>query len=214
MKPNLRIKTNYIGWLVILLAISMLYLGYFFIYIPQQEALVKERGFRILKEYGKNMHDKYDYYQKHIDNYGVFYSIRHFLNSESQEKATGIKNFKETNKKTYNLINGLEKTIIADILKDSLLNPYFWDKKEKTFYLYYASHNKVANTLSKEDSTNLKLSVNDMAFFSNNKVFYKVPITTLMQGLKFDKLLDNIVLFNDSTVFYNSNKDIVQDITN
>ena len=208
MKHKPQIKTNYIGWLVILLAISMLYLGYFFIYIPQQEALVKERGFRILKEYGSNMHDKYNYYQKHIDNYGVFYSIRHILEHELKDKEAGIENFKKTNKKTIDLINGLDKTIITDTLEHELLSQYEWNNKEKTFYLNFISQNEEENLPS------LKLTGNDSAFFSNKKVFYKVPITTLMQGLKFDKLLNNIVLFDSTTVFYNSNKDIIQDITN
>ena len=209
MKPNLRIKTNYIGWLVILLAISMLYLGYFFIYIPQQEALVKERGFRILKEYGKNMHDKYDYYQKHIDNYGVFYSIRSILDTIPIEEVHQIKKSSEENNKIFRVIDNLDKTILTEI-NDSLI-PYTYNSQNNQFFLNFGSPNGLP------DSVLLKLSdVFDKKILNQLKLqfIYKVPISTLMQGLKFDKLLDNIVLFNDSTVFYNSNKDIVQDITN
>ncbi len=211
MKPNLQIKTNYIGWLIILVAIAMLYLGYFFIYIPQQETRVKERGFRILKEYGSNMHGKYAYYQKHIDNYGFFYSMRHILKSKGN--TLGVMNYKNKNPEIIKLINGLDKTIIADTSDHSSVNPYEQYKDKKAFYLHLISHNEVKNTLSNKDSVSLVLTNKDMAFFPNKKGFYKVPITTLMQGLKFDQLLDNIVLFDDSTVFYNSNRDIIQDIT-
>jgi uncharacterized membrane protein YukC len=65
-------NANYIGWLVIILAFLFIYFTYFFIYIPKKEALIQQKGFRILNEYGSNMLDKHKYFETHFRNYGFF----------------------------------------------------------------------------------------------------------------------------------------------
>jgi hypothetical protein len=48
----------------------------------------------------------------------------------------------------------------------------------------------------------------------SQKIINQVPIDKFMEGLKFDELFDNIVLFNRETVLYNSNLEYLVDITN
>lgn len=218
MKLKKLINTNYIGWILVIGAIIFLYLFYFFNYVPQQEKRLQKRSFRILKEYSKNMLGKYDYYRSHFENYGTYYTFIYNLESGTKEeikhKKTQFKKNKNQFLGIYLLINDLEESVSA--LSDTF--------KHQTAFAYKGNNNQPAILFeSPETDENINLSpvidywkqiAGDSLEFQNNVKYFSLPVTTLMEGLKFDRLLDNIVLFHDSAVIYNSNLDVVNDITN
>ena len=110
------VNTGSISWIVTILAFVLLYAAYFFMYIPQQESLVEKRGFRILKEYAGNMHDKYAYYKTHIKNYSAYYSVEYLTSSEllPRETRNKIRTAIDDNQQIAKLIENLEKTITTD----------------------------------------------------------------------------------------------------
>lgn len=74
---------------------------------------------------------------------------------------------------------------------------------------------KIADTLHSlgDDSvTTAKIQDNTESKYSS--FVHYVPMTTFMEHLKFDKLLNNIVLFCDTSIIYNTTLEVIQDITN
>lgn len=220
---NKEIKNvNHISWIVIILSIIVLYFTYFFFYIPQQESLLQERGFRILKEYGNNMYGKYAYYQQHLENYGGYYAIRSILESDSI-KEEGKNSKKETKqmkdaKPTKELldllevIKSLDPAIRTEAVPDTSKNilPHFSNDRN---YLNFP-RSKAVNPVKPQIIGNLQQQLNMGNYFLEKDIVYQVPIRKLMDGLKLDGLLDNIILFDESMVMYNSKLDDVHDITN
>ena len=76
MKIKGLFNSRYIGWLVVVAAIIFWYFFYFFSYIPNQEAQLKKRGFRILEEFSSNMFEKHQYYENHFKNFAPYYQLR------------------------------------------------------------------------------------------------------------------------------------------
>ncbi len=205
------INTSYIGWIIVIGVIICLYLFYFLSYIPHQEALLQERSFRILKEYSNNMHGKYDYYRTHLANFGDYYTIRFNLETGTPEE---IKRKKERFNKRYSNINEVIKGLDNSIKADSeLTNSAFLNQtSDKQAYIVFKPQNEDSETSSNPGITGWGNISRSDEF--NDEVEFRVPVSTFMEGLKFDQLLNNIVLFDDSAVIYNSNLEVVHDITN
>jgi hypothetical protein len=203
MKSKRLINVNSIGWVVIFLAIVLLYVSYFFVYVPQQEEALNRRAFRILKEYGNSIHEKYDYYRKHIENYDIFYTFKFVMESNWQEyDMIDMKDALSHIDLIKDVIAGLEKSVVTDTLPPDIahsLDKTYLGKLENG-YLSFLSNN----------------FYNDIIFNDDRGSFlvHKVPIEKLMEGLKFDRLFDNMVMFDSTQVLYNYNQDFVQDITN
>ncbi len=224
MKNKANKNINNISWIVIVLSISVLYLSYFFFYIPQQESVLQERGFRILKEYGNNLYGKFDYYQTHLKNYGGYYTIRDKLRNDSAIKA--LDNLKRsagksgaaesaTNREIINLyevIGSLDANIQAEQIPDSLMpeTPVLSDDRKFLIIPHDAGFNKILP----KTIDNLNQKFDQQFGVPDQNFIYKVPIQTLMEGLKFDWLLDNIILLDRQMVIHNSKKDVIHDITN
>lgn len=248
--------TNAIGWIVVILAIPLFYFFYFFIYVPQQESQVQKRGFRILKEYGSNMIDKYEYYKKHLEIYDPYYKLLYYNTSDSKDSLTKIiKKIVAQSKPTQRIFSDLEKTIITDTIKEESdeFTKIKQDHSTENYYLEFSyedgSFSDFLADIVIRDKVNLDKS--DYAFlgidrqssksvqqykykradtknyqvpeiqgpFDSNKwpeatFYHKVPIDKVMEGQKFDILLNNIVLFDSDRVIYNTSFDVVQDITN
>ncbi|MCB2222220.1 MAG: cache domain-containing protein [Bacteroidetes bacterium] len=203
MKSKRLINVNSIGWVVIFLAIVLLYVSYFFIYVPQQEEALNRRAFRILKEYGNSIHEKYDYYRKHVENYDIFYTFKFVLESDWQDyEMNDLKDALNEIDLIKDVIGGLERSVVTDTLPASAIRPS--DKnyrgKLENGYLSFISHNFYTDIIFNKDG--------------DQELVHKVPIEKLMEGLKFDRLFDNMVMFDSSKVLYNYNQDFVQDITN
>ncbi len=231
MKINFFKNTNYLGGIIIVLAFAVLYSLYFFFYIPQQENKLQQRAFRILKEYGNNMSGKNDYYKNHFENYRLYYAIRYFKKSNQIvdnkfiPDSSTFSEIKKVIEGLYDYVDCQERTtnkpdtslIFTDHENKSYLN-YNAQLKQKTDTVWQNSIKEIGNYyqitaadtahLSKKDS--LKLFTD---LFENNRLQYYVPIDKLMEGLKFDQLFENIVLFDKSRVYYNSKQEIVTDIT-
>ncbi len=205
------INTSYIGWIIVIGVIICLYLFYFLSYIPHQEALLQERSFRILKEYSNNMHGKYDYYRTHLANFGDYYTIRFNLETGTPEE---IKRKKEYFNKKYSKINevikGLDKSIKAD--SEHTNSAFLNQTSDNQSYIVFKPQNEDSEISSNPGIIGWETISRSSKF--NNEVEFRVPISTFMEGLKFDQLLYNIVLFDDSAVIYNSNLEVVHDITN
>ena len=200
MKSTRLINVNSVGWVVIFLAIILLYISYFFIYIPQQEASLNRRAFRILKEYGTSVDEKYNYYRKHVENYDIFYTFRFIIDSKWKDSFRSNIQKKLANMEIIGkVIDGLEKQVVTDTLR-----------KDNAHFVHKNYEGKLANgyLIFESDS-----HYND-TIFPNKRLIHKVPIEKLMEGLKFDRLFDNIVMFDSSHVLYNYKQDFVQDITN
>ncbi|MEZ5083451.1 MAG: hypothetical protein R2750_08385 [Bacteroidales bacterium] len=229
MKTMKRFNRNYTGWIIVALAIILLYSSYFFIYIPHQESMVKQRAFRILKEYGNNIHDKDEYYRKHIEIYEGFYlirSIQESLITLIDENLLNIYKRIESNDESFDqinrVINDLDKQIITDEFFQNSTNKQKLDFviEKDTPYLIYSP--KIKNIEIELGSKKYKrLLIDGLIYYykkglakKSAKLIHKVPVTRLMEGLKFDQLLDNVVLFDSNTVLYNSNLDIIHEITN
>jgi hypothetical protein len=192
MKKNKFITTSSIGLIVIVLAIVVFYLMYFMYYIPAQELALRQRAFRILKEYANNMTEKYEFYNKQIDNYGIYYYIS--LTNKKKDYSTSL----------LSVINSLDKTITLDTVARSKCHIPFKISKEpeQDSNLDKSLHAKDKKIIIKaRESLNIK-----------DTILY-LPYISLMEGLKYDHLLDNIILFDSSKIIYNSSPGQVQDIT-
>ncbi|MEN8116791.1 MAG: hypothetical protein ABFS16_07415 [Bacteroidota bacterium] len=212
-------STNYLGWILIITVLILLYSSYFLLYIPQQKTLVRERGFRILEEYAQNIHEKKDYYQNHLKNYDVLYAFKDDTTNffrEIQKKDSS--KYKDNKKEILRALNGLEKTI-------KLSNSYKYDSitrennlKKISYYesgaggkvVFNLAHNEFSEKQEIEISEGITLKPfdeikNDIAF---------IPVSTLMQNLKFDGLFENIAFLDSEHVIYNTNGNVVNSITN
>lgn len=215
---------NYISWIVIVLSIAVLYLSYFFFYIPQQESVLQERAFRILKEYGNNLYGKFDYYQTHLKNYGGYYTIRDKLRNESALKA--VENLKRNASKPggepsastkeiinlYKVIGSLDANIEAEQMPASQIPKTPVLSNDRKYLII--PHNAGFNSIMPKTIASLNQKLDQQFGVPDQNFIYRVPIQTLMEGLKFDWLLDNIILFDRSMVIHNSRQDVIHDITN
>ena len=211
MKTKIIKNANYVGWIVIILAFIFIYFTYFFVYIPTQKSALTQRAFRILKEYGNNMVGKYDYYETHFKNYEIYYSIKYFeLLSELIVKDPESEDYKKIN----SVINDLFSYVSTDTLKKSTDSSFFYSNKENKLFMNFASHTPGAESMVKMNGvyeTNGQLKIRHLL---NKTVVNQVPIDNFMVGLKFDELFENIVVFDNAMVYFNSNLDNLADITN
>ncbi|RIJ48554.1 hypothetical protein D1614_08425 [Maribellus luteus] len=187
------------SWILIVTLLILLYSSYFLLYIPKQEMLVKERGFRILEEYAENIHKKKDYYQTHIQNYGPYYALRPWLDSLSKAFTQTDTNFDSL--QIADVITSLEKKIRLDTCSVDVIS-YLGEKEEK--YIAFPVN---------EDPSQIKsMAICDEVCHGQNCAL--VPVATLMENLKFDKLFENIAFLDRKGVIDNSNGNVVNDITN
>ncbi len=214
MKINFFKNANYFGGIIIVLAFAILYFSYFLFYIPQQENRLQQRAFRILKEYGKNMFGKNYYYKNHFENYKLYYSIRYFTKSNEIEPVkVSESSDREKFKEIEDVINGLDKYVNCQKHTGNKADSSFiFSKQENKLFLNYGTQLKQQvdaslNNSIKEIGHFYRLVLPDsvkgrqntpeqfLDFFKTNDLQYKVPIDKLMEGLKFDRLFENIVLF-------------------
>lgn len=219
MKIGLLKNVNYIGGIVIILAFVFLYFSYFFIYIPRQESMLQQRAFRILKEYGNNMSDKNNYYKNHFKNYGLYYKIRFFSQSDSIVRRDGLnQNDSIQFEKIREVVDGLYAYVINDTREEDLNESLVFSNDDDRLFLNFntqipASSNEESIRLVKQLYTS-KSGGTETEKLLNWPVPYKVPVKIFMEGLVFDELFQAIVLFDESGVYYNSNLEFVTDITN
>ncbi len=222
MKIRINKSANYIGLIVIILAFALLYFTYFFVYIPNQEDKLQQRAFRILKEYGNNMFGKNNYYQNHFKNYGLYYKIRLFTtNNQIKQKPWLNKKNAAQLQDVKKVIDGLLPYVHLDTARLNSEKVFIYSIRENKLFIDYNpqipdsisrnSINSVKDLYNRQDSAR---RIRNVETLLESPVKYKVPVDTLMQGLKFDKLFENIILFDDSLVYYNSKFDLVADITN
>lgn len=206
-------NVNYIGWVVIILAFLFFYFSYFFIYIPKKEAIIQQKGFRILNEYGSNMLEKHKYFENHFRNYGIYYSIKSLAGSAGiKKREVNIVNVNK-NKEIDRVLNGLQNYVSTTA--KSVDSSYFYDKNEKKLFLSFNYQNndpELVTTLSEfyeSSTTNTKLET-----MLNDEFSHNVPIADFMQNLKFDELFEKIILFNTDEVWYNTKLGSLTEITN
>ncbi len=202
MKHRSYKNTNLIVWIVIILGFSFLYFSYFFVYIPGQEARLKQRAFRILKEYGSNISDKHNYFSNHFKNYVLFYGIKHY----GFEKA--FKNVESINKEVYDIIDDLFEVITDSASFEKKEIPDSFQIAGNQMYLQF--HKKIAEKNNAKIDSLIKVNVKNT--LRKNGLLINIPVNLFMDGLKFDHLFENIVLFDSLEVFYNSNEDVLIDI--
>jgi hypothetical protein len=213
---NKNFKTaNYLGWIVIVLAFAFIYFSYFFVYIPKQKSDLTQRAFRILKEYGNNMVGKYDYYETHFKNYGVYYSLKYF---QELSQITVPNSENADYKKIKSVVQSLFPYVITDTNNQGS-NSNAYSVNTNKLYLNFLCKKPDAESINKLNEVyemdlqqiGVKQKL-DLLF--NSSLTYHVPIENFMEGLKFDELFENIILFDDLKVYYNSNLDNLADITN
>ncbi len=222
MKIRVYKNANYVGWIVIILAFAFLYFSYFFIYIPKQESKLQQRAFRILKEYGNNMFGKNDYYQNHFKNYGLYYKIRLYAKTNQITNKPWLSRKSTTQlQDVQKVVGGLLPYVQLDTTYKSPDAIFIYSNKENKLFVDYSP--QIPDTISKKSIDSVKDlylpnvrsgDTKNVETLLEAPVKYKVPIDILMQGLKFDRLFENIVFFDDSLVYYNSKFDLVADITN
>lgn len=79
----------------------------------------------------------------------------------------------------------------------------------------FVDSEKIADAPQSLDADSVKTTNNpDNTETKYSSAVHYVPMTTFMEHLKFDKLLNNIVLFCDTSIIYNSSPEVIQDITN
>ena len=213
-KPKIFRNPNYLGWVIVVLASLLFYYSYFFVYIPKKEAQLQQKGFRILNEYGSNILEKYKYFETHFSNYGVFYSIRSLENDSIIQKIeTGeLENKKADNIKDF--VKGLPSEVETkkEVIVTSLC---YYDKNKKVLYFRFKNNTidkNLVENINKFYSRHQKGSL-DWNFLVKD-ISHKVPIAYFMENLKFDELFDNIILFDNLEVYYNSKTTNLIDITN
>lgn len=248
MKSKRSKASNNFNWIIIVALLILLYSSYFLLYIPKQEMLVKERGFRILEEYAENIHKKKEYYQTHIKNYGVYYAVREFEDTVLKEIAIGpdsldvdeiqkvvdeldkniivngshrntqssIQQLTEINSTTF---DGIIKTSGGKIAIEPLKQPQITRKIEKA----EISHTKrtlnfnLKHTSYQQYFTN---AIDSIEIESDTKKALKnideiqIPFEIAMENLKFDQLFKNIAFLDSTGVIHNSNRSVIDDITN
>ncbi len=197
-------NANLIGWIIIILGFSFLYFSYFFIYIPRQEDQLRQRAFRILKEYGSNIFDKHNYYKNHFKNYAPYYGIQHF----------GFKKNARVNEPVSTEVQKVIDELFSITTEVKLRPNNYWPDSFKIAdnQVHLRFHNeikevnlfKIENLINESNLDSLK----ECGLLTN------VPVNHFMKGLKFDQLFENIILFADSQVYYNSNEDVLIDLNN
>lgn len=213
MKTKSFWNVSYIGLIVIILVFLFIYFSYFFIYIPRNEAKLEQKAFRILKEYGKNMIDKNQYYENYFKNYGLFYPIKFLKNSKEIIKKEKIDEehlvlFKDMD----NVIEDLFSFVKTNKLPDDTTE--IISEIDDTFYLNYKNGEIEQSKIDtvkwffQTSPENLIDSLLKQPFVN------RIPVSNFMENLKFDELFEKITVFYDTTGFYNSGSEKIFDITN
>ena len=213
MKTSALKNVNYIGWIIIVLVFVFIYASYFFILIPRKEAQLQQKGFRILKEYGSNMLNKYNYFENHFQHYGSFYAVRWLENRNEIAKKTNIESKLEEDLKSF--IAGLQAFVFTDTVKHD--SNFIYDELDKNLILSFQN-----TEISEQNSDlrnivkNYRSNIPSISLESLSKWNYThyLPIENFMENLKFDRLFNNIVLFDEDFVFYNSKGGSLTEITN
>jgi hypothetical protein len=213
MKAKIYRNANYIGWVVIILTFIFIYFSYFFIYIPKKEALLEQKSFRILKEYGSNMLDKNKYYENHFKNYGLYYSIRHFKEKKLLSEKKSFANNRDSLlfEDIKKVIADLQQYVVNDMLPN--ITSFAEVDRKDTLFLNFPGQGINA------DSVKRFFDIDETSIWGGKSivslpVINKVPIDKFMEGLKFDELFENIAFFDMSGVYYNSKTDNLVDISN
>ena len=210
MKTKIFKNANYIGWIVIILTFIFIYFSYFFIYIPKKEANLQQKGFRILREYGSNMLDKYQYFENHFKNYGIFYSIQFLEKSGKISKKKLNEANTENRGKIENVIKGLQAFVETNYsVKDTSSN--LEGKKESLSFNSQSTNGGLIDSIKKYYNANGSENINSLLLKSFT---YNVPYNSFMNNLKFDELFENIILFNETKIIFNSDNRNLADITN
>jgi len=207
------------SWIVVIALLILLYSSYFLLYIPKQELLVTERGFRILKEYAENMHKKKDYYNSHFRNYSIFYAIREHRDYNSINSLLNHSNDSTDLNDVKDVINSLGYPDImvindnensgrsADTLKVSSF--------ENDFEPRIAFNIRNAYFAKNFDAAIMKLGIEPVKAKTFKQITQiTLPVNDLMKNLKFDRLFSNIALLDSNEVIHNSDGSVVNSITN
>ncbi len=210
MKRKIFGKAKNIGWLIIFMSFILIYFWYFFAYIPTRKSDLTMRAFRILKEYVINMEGKYDYFKTHFDNYGIYYTTHHFENlSKIITKDSSDINYKNIRKVNHDLFSYVK---VDEGEPNNTI--FFSDKVNQTFLNFSDDNFKTGSIQKILDVYSLEEKPGKIEELIINKKFYQVPVDKFMEGLKFDEIFENIVLFDKSKVYFNSNPLSLADITN
>ncbi|MCA1758615.1 MAG: hypothetical protein LC658_02505, partial [Bacteroidales bacterium] len=215
MKTKIFKNANYIGWIVVVLAFLLIYFSYFFIYIPKKEAQLQQKGFRILSEYGSNMLDKHKYFENHFNNYGLFYSIQFLVDSTVIEKKDTNQidiQYRKKGREIDDFIKNLpEYVITTKDIRDSL---YFYKEKEKELFLIFNSDETEEGLMNSIKPYYICNNPSCLDTLQIKDFSFNIPVSSFMANLKFDELFENIILFDNLNVSYNTNNSNLDDITN
>lgn len=157
-------NSRYVGWLVVVAAILFWYFFYFFSYIPNQEAQLKKRGFRILEEFSSNMLEKHQYYQNHFKNFAPYYQLRDSgaVNISTEEMPRAI---------SFS-IDGLRKEIVR--INDSVSVFFKNFKGNPSFYFNPNDTNETFIVPVETFMEGMKFDrlFESVVFFDSTEVFY------------------------------------------
>ncbi len=214
MKSKIFKNVNYAGFTLIILAFLFIYFSYFFIYIPREETKIQQKGFRILKEYGSNMEDKYKYFENQFKNFGIYYSIRCLEDSGIISKIASNRIDSRKSSDIENVINGLPEYIVTTTAKSAKDTTFFQKNKAGKMLLVFCKKNidpELTDTLKNYYKSNTTEKIDEIlkTGYSNS-----VPIDWFLNGLKYDELFETIIFFDSSNVWYSANSANITDITN
>lgn len=211
-----------LSWIIVVAILILLYSTYFLLYIPKQEMLVTQRGFRILEEYAENMHKKQEYFHSHFKNYSVLYAIRELKDYKSGNSWMNTRRGSSQTVKMGEVIDVVDNLVYPKLKVlngDGKTENSEEDNKISTFEnsleprlvfnikneYYAANYEKALSTLNID-------SMNKATLLSISKI--SLPIDDLMENLKFDRLFTNIALLDSSEVIYNSDGSVVNSLSN
>lgn len=102
-------------------------------------------------------------------------------------------------------------------LRDSRELENSTDENIKAVEITINAFDKNIARIGREDSTLFEKYKNEPSFYFNPENVsetFVVPVKTFMKGMKFDRLFESIVFFDEAEVFYNSDSEIAYNITN
>jgi len=211
MNKTKYIKTSSIPILVILVAFFFLYAAYFFIYIPQQESLVEKRANRILKEYAGNMQEKLKYYETHFKNYSPYYTLK-YLSQDDSDHRDSVEAGIIGNLQVKTLMSNLDYKVTTVTFSNLTVDKKIIFVNGDCKIIFEGA--PVSDVRIVLDSLLPACLKNHYIGDSSLQKVHLLPVSTFMENLKFDRLLENIALISDSASLYSSNPEMVHDITN
>lgn len=233
---NQRISSYYrtLAWVALFIVIGSLYAYYFLIYVSEREDAVVARGFRILNNYRLNMEDKDKLNVKRVNTLGesfikrdLFYYIADCDPGEDNKKDgntsdDGIKmskNGKCINKDSYRL-NYIE---YSDFLSDKIKfqigdtldvcpddSHSACGKRNERSVMVNTPNAPPFIMYALFDISELSKIISnfDIKPLDTGSVGYiKTTLDDFLNGLKYDDLLENLVVLNKGKVIYNENPD-------